>query len=266
MRAALIACFLIPVAACLKADERQRDSAVLDFGDGGGDLGSGPGDGTDDGGTDDGGTDDGGTDDGGTDDGGTGDGGTGDGGTDGGEDADGDGFSYADGDCDDRDPDINPWADDDNCDGVDDDCDDRVDEASSVSDPYEGEEDVWLGDLTSKGGAYADPFIFPDDDIDSFQFFLDEGFFDDFYFDVELIAPSGSDLGMEIYFFSEDWDPATDSFELLETVDDAGAGGVEFYANDGGIWDNNGGWYGILVWANNRGSCEDPYELTVTVD
>ena len=43
-------------------------------------------------------------------------------------DADGDGFTTCQNDCDDSDPDINPLAKDDDCDGFSDDCDSKIDE------------------------------------------------------------------------------------------------------------------------------------------
>ncbi|GEM_PF-7090592 len=49
------------------------------------------------------------------------------------DDLDGDGYSTADGDCDDEDPSFNPLAPDGDCDGQDQDCDDRIDEDATWS-------------------------------------------------------------------------------------------------------------------------------------
>ncbi len=53
------------------------------------------------------------------------------------EDSDGDGYSPADGDCNDSNPDVNPGAVDDTCDGVDNDCSGRIDDA------FDTDEDNW---------------------------------------------------------------------------------------------------------------------------
>lgn len=63
-------------------------------------------------------------------------------------DADGDGVTAADGDCDDADADVHPGADE-HCDGVDEDCDEAVDD-NPVEAPYSAYADV-------DGDGYGDP-------------------------------------------------------------------------------------------------------------
>jgi hypothetical protein len=74
------------------------------------------------------------------------------------EDLDGDGYSPAQGDCNDGNPDVHPGAADDTCDGVDNDCNGRVD------DPFDTDDDGWStcrgdcddGDATTYPGAPED--------------------------------------------------------------------------------------------------------------
>jgi N-acetylmuramoyl-L-alanine amidase len=56
-------------------------------------------------------------------------------------DLDGDGYTVADGDCDDEDADVHPGAPDDDCDGVDDDCDGVVDDPDACGDDDTGDDD-----------------------------------------------------------------------------------------------------------------------------
>ncbi len=56
-------------------------------------------------------------------------------------DEDGDGYTVADGDCDDGDPEVHPGAADDDCDGVDDDCDGVVDDPDACGDDDTGDDD-----------------------------------------------------------------------------------------------------------------------------
>lgn len=108
--------------------------------------GGGPGDG---GGSDGGGSDSGG-----------GDGGTSD------ADADGDGWTTVDGDCDDAEPAVHPGADD-GCDGVDSDCDGRVDDDGSFADYYvDGDGDGYGADSTRVSSCDGDGLVAVGGDCD----------------------------------------------------------------------------------------------------
>jgi large repetitive protein len=134
---------LMSLAACNGDKENNGDGGNTDSG-------------TTDGGTTDGGTTDGGTTDGGTTDGGTSDtGSTTDGGSDGGgdggteDDLDGDGWTTADGDCDDDNNDAFP-GNPERCDDVDQDCDESIDEdAADATNWYNDTDGDGYGDATT---------------------------------------------------------------------------------------------------------------------
>lgn len=163
----------LPLAlACPAKDSDDDDEDSEDGGSGGGwDLGvdsGNPGDGggadggSPDGGGTDGGSPDGGSPDGGSPDGGSPDGGGADGGADGGgdgggsaEDRDGDGWTLAEGDCDDDDEEIYPGAYDRPDDGVDQDCEDGDRSFDGiVLEP--GERTTLSFDVALSGGASVD--------------------------------------------------------------------------------------------------------------
>ena len=92
-------------------------------------------------------------------------------------DADSDGFTVEDGDCDDLNPTVHPGVAADLCDGRDNDCDGLIDE--DVDGDW-GETDI-LGDLTDTPETYLYPKLFPETDVDRFVFYVEDtltGWFD----------------------------------------------------------------------------------------
>ncbi|MCK6502679.1 putative metal-binding motif-containing protein [Myxococcota bacterium] len=140
----------LSLIACGDKDDDDGDTS---------DGGAMDGGGTDGGGTDGGGTDGGGTDGGGTD--GGGDGGTTD------LDGDDDGWTVADGDCDDADPAVHPGAADEPYDGLDSDCDGVSDfdwDGDGFDSDAYGGDDCDDADASVHPGAPDDPYDGQDDD------------------------------------------------------------------------------------------------------
>lgn len=109
------------------------------------------------------------------------------------EDVDGDGYTFAEGDCDDTDPDIHPDQPD-TCDGVDDDCDGEIDEDSADEDPYEpnDEEAYDLGSLVDNSSHNLPGLLHNDDDLDRFLFYQPDNLWE--FWDVYTITVSLSNI------------------------------------------------------------------------
>lgn len=207
--------------------------------------------------------------DGGTDsDGGGGDGG--DGGDDTGwwkedpGDADGDGYSVDDGDCDDGDRTVYPGADDSTCDGEDNDCDDDVDEdfdrdsyEPNDDDPYE------IGVMKDESDAVMIAWLFPDDDDDRFLFYVEDG--DWSWFDIELWlydVPPDADYALELRQVE---DADGDYIGLVDSADEESDGGEELINYGGSYGFDDTGWYEARVYSTDGSSCDDPYTLQILV-
>ena len=82
-----------------------------------------------------------------------------------------DGYTEAEGDCNDDDDSVRPGLPD-SCDGVDNDCDDEIDEDARAEDPFEPNDSVAheLGDLDAVGSFEVDAFLHDEDDVDRFEF------------------------------------------------------------------------------------------------
>ena len=173
-------------------------------------------------------------------------------------DLDGDGYTEAEGDCDDDDDDVHPGARD-TCDGADTDCDGDVDEDFD-GDTYEPNDDELydLGDLTEDGDVVWG-YIAPEDDLDTFMFYLEDGWWDSFDFYVIVSPPVKVDVGLELYFWTGDeWD-------LLGSSDSGGAGSTERIYFEGTTGTSDTGYYAVAVWSEDGESCSDAYTFEVQV-
>ena len=170
------------------------------------------------------------------------------------EDADNDGYSIAEGDCDDLDATVHPGAND-VCDGVDSDCNGVVD------DGVDGDMDerTNLGDLTDTPEARLYPMLFPETDVDTIDFYVEDEFTG--YFDIEVWlyqVPADADYRLELYW-TEDADGVDRG--LVQAVDDNGAGGFEAINYGGFAGRDDSGWYRVVIASNGGASCAAPYPL-----
>jgi hypothetical protein len=169
-------------------------------------------------------------------------------------DADNDGYSLAEGDCNDLDVGVHPGMTD-TCDGVDSDCDGVVD---GDVDGDQGQTKN-LGDLTETPEWFLYPMLFPETDVDSFEFYVEDEFTG--YFDIEVWlyqVPMDADYRMELYWIE---DSDGDDRGLVQAVDDHGAGGFE-EINYGGLGGrDDSGWYRVVIESNGGASCISPYQL-----
>jgi hypothetical protein len=226
-----------------------------------------PGDddgGDDDVGDDDGGDDDAGDDDAGDDDAGDDDGGDDDSGDDdsGPQDADGDGYTPADGDCDDNNANVYPGAVD-VCDELDNDCDGEMNEDSAGYDGYEPNDAQGydLGDLTDLS-AQVDSYIHGPGDLDRFRFEVVDVPFGWFGVDLELtLVPGNVDLALELELI-QDSDGAY--VGVVDWADQAGGGGNEYLSYGGFPGLDDGGIYEAIVEPVSGFDCATFYTLIIT--
>lgn len=173
-------------------------------------------------------------------------------------DLDGDGWTVEQGDCDDDDDDVHPNQDD-TCDEVDSDCDDVVDEDFD-GDKYEPNDETAydLDDITDAGDQKLAGYLSPEDDLETFIFYLEDGWWSDFSFQVSVEPADPVDMGLELYWYDED-----DGWVLLDSADSNGVGSTERLAYEGTGGTSDTGWYGLILWSNRGESCSDPYNLVI---
>ena len=175
-------------------------------------------------------------------------------------DVDGDGYQVGEGDCDDSDPSVHPGVLVDACDGIDNDCDGRIDE-NFGGDDYEPNdvEATYLGTLDGDGFSLQG-YMSPSSDIDIFQFYVDDSWFD--WFDIEITlsdVASSADYGLELYWVADD---DGESHGLVDESDSGGTGEDEFI-NYSYWWGDAAGRYEAIVSSNGAGSCHQPYRLEI---
>lgn len=175
------------------------------------------------------------------------------------EDLDGDGFTEAEGDCDDGDAGVHPDVPD-TCDGVDQDCDEALDEDAASDDPYEPNDTspTALGALEDTPEHQLVGFLHNDQDTDRFSFSVVDEWWDSFKVEVSL-----SNI------------PADGTYRLtlnrLSSVGDAPLGELDQVFGSGSLsltladatGDEDGGEYEIVVEAIAGADCGQGYLLVV---
>jgi hypothetical protein len=176
-------------------------------------------------------------------------------------DADGDGVSAEQGDCDELRADVQPGAADDSCDGVDQDCDGAADDGWA-GDPLEGDAPTTLGDLGQGGEVILLAHAFPDGDQDAYAFTVEDA--DLAIFDIEAWVydvPAGVDVALTLEWSA---DPDGVARGVVASADARGAGGDELLEWPGEAWQDDGGAYTLRVTARG-GDCARAYLLQLLV-
>jgi len=171
------------------------------------------------------------------------------------EDADEDGWTTVEGDCNDMNPDVNPGIALDTCNGTDNDCDGVVDEDVDGDD---GEYQV-IGDLSDTPEYFMYPYLFPDTDVDSFDFYVEDTATG--WFDIEVWlyqVPADADYRLELHWVE---DSDGDNRGLVQSADTNGGGGFEEINYGGKTGRDDSGWYRIIIESNYGSACAAPYQL-----
>lgn len=178
-------------------------------------------------------------------------------------DVDGDGFGVDDGDCDDYDPQIYPTMTDD-CDGIDNNCDGIIDE-DAIGGIYEPNDTPWngyyLGDYYAGDYTEVQGLITSDTDVDIYEFFIEDGWFDDFGIDFELHAIGiQADFAIELWLI-ENYSGQTE--QLLLTTNNLYSGGLERDVFEGDWLIDDSGYYEFRVYTISGADCNAHYQLDI---
>ncbi|NOY27400.1 MAG: hypothetical protein GXP62_16155 [Oligoflexia bacterium] len=172
-------------------------------------------------------------------------------------DADDDGWSVDDGDCNDADPNINPGVVD-GCDGVDSDCDGETDEDAVNDDATEPNDPgaYTLGDLSTDPELQALASLHNDDDLDRFRFNLDDSGWSLFTLNVSVSnIPSTASYRVTL-----------EHLDLgIVYMDDVGSGTLSTTVDDTAWQDDSGTWE-LTVSSEGGADCASDYLVTVALD
>ncbi len=179
-------------------------------------------------------------------------------------DADRDGFTTDEGDCDDGDASVHPDVATDSCDEVDADCDGVVDEDFD-GDPYEpNDTDGYdAGNLGDEGEALLHGYLFGPEDEDRFRFEVDDPTLGWFSVETWLYSvPDQADYSLELI-----WLETSDGSYggTVGSADEHGVGGEEVIDHPGSVGTDDGGTYEVVVRSTSGSSCRHPYTLQVLV-
>jgi hypothetical protein len=179
-------------------------------------------------------------------------------------DADGDGWTAAEGDCDDGSADTHPGVALDSCDGIDNNCDGQVDEDGDI-DPYEPNDSqaTPLGDLSQAAETLVFATLSQPGDEDRFRLQITEYTLEDFDLEVWLYGvPAEADYALELVWVE---DASGSRQGRVDQADDNGKGGFEFVEYGGEFGTDDSGTYEIRVTSTIGSDCASPYMLQVLV-
>lgn len=181
------------------------------------------------------------------------------------EDSDGDGYTTDEGDCDDFDPEIYPTQVD-RCDGIDNNCDGVIDEGA-VGAYYEPNDTFWngsdLGEFSEGDSLNVQGIISSPTDIDIYEISVEDGWWDNFAIEFELrsVGPR-ADFVIELWLIENASGYRED---LLLSVNNLTAGGIERGAFYGDIWTDDTGSYEFRISALSGQDCEAIYDLDILI-
>jgi len=173
-------------------------------------------------------------------------------------DDDSDGYTENQGDCDDTDETIFPGAED-VCDGISNDCDEDIDE--DALDEYEPNDTVhWSLGIVGSDTIELDAFLHSEDDIDRFDYSINDGFID-LVLGIR-IALSGftSDIAYKMTIVE-----VASGLKVFEEFKTAGVEELVYRHNDSILGDESG-MYQIQIKSLGGYGCSEPYTLTISED
>jgi len=175
------------------------------------------------------------------------------------DDNDGDGYSPADGDCDDSDNDVHPGAQD-VCDGVDNDCDGILD-WDPGTDIYEtGSDDAYVLLGYSGGPWSAGSYIQWMGDVDRFEFELTDLGSETFQIAATVVHTMAAlDLRLQIVSVDSIHGPGA----VMDEANDVGAAGTESVVFGGTHGLDDTGTYAIVVSGEGAYDCSVAYFVTL---
>lgn len=175
------------------------------------------------------------------------------------DDADGDGFTESQGDCDDTLYTVNPNAVE-LCDGNDNNCNGNIDEIGQV-DSYEPNNTISypVGSFDNLDEHWLMANLHNPMDQDRYEFYISDGWWENFEVDVHLTSLSNQvDYVMELWYVE---DPSGAFVGQLDISDVGGYNGNERIVYSGIPFIDDAGWYEIVVYSSSGGGCDSDYEL-----
>ena len=106
--------------------------------------------------------------------------------------------------------------------------------------------------------------LFPETDVDTYEFKVEDGITDWFGIDVYLTqVPEDADYRIDLYWFSDD--DGSDR-GLVGFGDKLGLGGSEEIIHDGKSFQDDTGWYRLVVSSMGGASCSSTYRIELVIN